>query len=178
VHLKKAIKKVKLIFQPVNVTPLHHTNTSNPYHCHSHFAAPELPNQKPAKRYACHPLVSHMSSIPHPQSQASRRLPPITPPRSKSDFAMPTKKELRKRQKETDAATVDHSYTNPNCQCFLCKMDDTLEMSGPDGFGSEMQKELTLSQQVSIGDRVIIQIKKSSELITSSVAGKHDYLHT
>jgi len=103
----------------------------------------------------------------HPQSQASHRLPPITPPRSKSDFAMPTKKELQKRQKETDAATVDHSYTNPNCQCYLCKIDDTLEMSGPQGFGSDMQHELALSQQVAIGDRVIIQIKKSSKLTAS-----------
>ncbi|XP_065913285.1 myosin heavy chain, striated muscle-like isoform X2 [Dysidea avara] len=95
------------------------------------------------------------------KSQTSHRLPPITTPRSKSDFMMPTKKELRNRQKEADAAAVDHSYTNPNCQCFLCKMDDTLEMSGPEGFGSDMQHELALSQQVGIGDRVIIQIKKS-----------------
>lgn len=122
--------------------------------------------QSKASKKVCqpHPPVSHMSMMPHPQSQASHRLPPITPPRSKSDFIMPTKKELRKRQKEADAATVDHSYTNPNCQCFLCKMDDTLEMSVPEGFGSEMQHELALSQQVAVGDRVIIQIKKSSKL--------------
>lgn len=74
---------------------------------------------------------------------------------------MPTKTEIRQREKEVDSATMDHTYTNPNCQCFLCKMDDTLVM-GREGVGVNKQ-ELTMSQQVSIGDRVIIQIKKSSK---------------
>jgi len=74
---------------------------------------------------------------------------------------MPTKKEIQQREKEADSAAIDHSYTNPNCQCFLCRMDDTLVMGGEEA-GLDA-KELAMSQQVSIGDRVIIQIKKSSE---------------
>lgn len=73
---------------------------------------------------------------------------------------MPTKNEIRQREREADSAAIDHSYANPNCQCFLCRMDDTLVMGGegvaPDG------KELDMSKNVCIGDRVIIQIKKSS----------------
>lgn len=74
---------------------------------------------------------------------------------------MPTKNEIRQREKEIDMSTIDHSLTNPNCQCFLCRMDDTLVM-GAEGVGLDTQ-ELAMSQQVSIGDRVIIQIKKSSK---------------
>lgn len=88
-------------------------------------------------------------------------MPPITPTK-KGDFTMPSKKEIRQREKEADLATIDHSYTNPNCQCFLCRMDDTLVMGG-EGVGLDA-KELAMSQQVSIGDRVIIQIKKSSKV--------------
>lgn len=97
----------------------------------------------------------------HPQSRhASRRLPPLTPTK-KTDFVMPTKTEIQLKQREADSATIDHSYTNPNCQCFLCRMDDTLVMGGEE-VGVDTQ-ELAMSQQVSIGDRVIIQIKKSSK---------------
>ena len=74
---------------------------------------------------------------------------------------MPTKKEIRQREREADSAAIDHSHTNPNCQCFLCRMDDTLVMGG-EGVGLDGQ-ELAMSQQISIGDRVIIQIKKSSK---------------
>ena len=94
------------------------------------------------------------------QSRASRRLPPITPTK-KAEFTMPTKNEIQRRERESDSATIDHSYTNPNCQCFLCRMDDSLVMGG-EGVGID-KPELAMSQQVSIGDRVIIQIKKSSK---------------
>lgn len=90
----------------------------------------------------------------------SQRLPPITPTK-KPDFAMPTKNEIQRRERESDSAAIDHSYTNPSCQCFLCRMDDTLVMGG-EGVGVD-GPELAMSQQVSIGDRVIIQIKKSSD---------------
>ena len=74
---------------------------------------------------------------------------------------MPTKNEIRRRERDSDSAAIDHSYNNPSCQCFLCRMDDTLVMGG-EGVGVD-GPELALSQQVSIGDRVIIQIKKSSK---------------
>lgn len=76
--------------------------------------------------------------------------------------------------KEQDDSLVDHAPSNPQCNCKLCQMNASTGVqpetgltgltmqTGMLGYGSEIDtQELTLSQQIQIGQRVLVRMKKS-----------------
>ena len=84
----------------------------------------------------------------------------------------PTTSDLKLQHKQQDDAIVDHSPSNPQCSCELCRMNAsigatgftalTAAQTGLSGYQGEMDsREMTLTQQVTIGQRVLVRMKKS-----------------
>ena len=108
------------------------------------------------------------------QSRSVPKLPPIHRHRRQREFTFSTRNEFRHMYKEQDDSLVDHAPSNPQCNCKLCQMNASTGVqpetgltgltmqTGMLGYGSEIDtRELTLSQQIQIGQRVLVRMKKS-----------------
>ena len=91
----------------------------------------------------------------------------------------PTSRDLRLQHREQDDAMIEHCPSNPQCNCELCKMNASIgapagglrpetgftgltAQTGLSGYRSEMDtRELILAQQVAIGQRVLVRMKKT-----------------
>ena len=118
------------------------------------------------------------------QSRSVPKLPPITrrgPKQQKTKtFVFPTSNDLRKENKLRDIMLIEHTPSNPQCACQLCRMNAsvvgnashhrpetsltgmTAKTAGLPGYQGETDvRELALAEQLRIGQRVLVRMKKS-----------------
>lgn len=85
--------------------------------------------------------------------------------------------DLRHMHREQDTLLVDHAPSNPQCNCEMCRMNASIgapgirpetgftgltAQTGLSGYRSEIDsRELVLAQQIQIGQRVLVRMKKS-----------------
>lgn len=85
--------------------------------------------------------------------------------------------DLRHMHREQDTLLVDHAPSNPQCNCEMCRMNASIgapgirpetgftgltTQTGLSGYRSEIDsRELVLAQQIQIGQRVLVRMKKS-----------------
>lgn len=117
-------------------------------------------------------LISLQSLLPL-QSRTVPKLPPIHRPPQKKAFVFPTTSDLKLQHRQQDDAVVEHSPSNPQCSCELCRMNASIGAlgtgytgltapTGLSGYREEMDsRETMLTQQVAIGQRVLVRMKKS-----------------
>lgn len=107
------------------------------------------------------------------RSRTVPKLPPIHRPPQKKAFVFPTTSDLKLQHRQQDDAVVEHSPSNPQCSCELCRMNASIGAlgtgytgltapTGLSGYREEMDsRETMLTQQVAIGQRVLVRMKKS-----------------
>ena len=89
-------------------------------------------------------------------------------------FAVPTSHDIQSYYKNADMAITDHASSNPQCNCEQCRMNASimgpstlrLETGLTSNTGARYQsetdvRELALSRQLRIGQRVLVRVKKS-----------------
>jgi len=116
-------------------------------------------------------MSTYFSSL---QSRSVPRLPPIHRRPQQREFTFSTRNELRHMYREQDDSLVDHAPSNPQCNCKLCQMNASIGVQPEAGLtgltpqtgmlgyrNATDTRELTLSQQIQIGQRVLVRMKKS-----------------
>ena len=116
-------------------------------------------------------MSTYFSSL---QSRSVPRLPPIHRRPQQREFTFSTRNELRHMYREQDDSLVDHAPSNPQCNCELCQMNASIGVQPETGLtgltpqtgmlgyrNATDTRELTLSQQIQIGQRVLVRMKKS-----------------
>lgn len=89
------------------------------------------------------------------------KLPPIRRSQ-KMDFSYPTIQDVKTMRKQRDSELIDHSHSNPQCSCHLCKMgssvvDSTSKFQKP----MDAQHHADVMSQVKLGTRVLAKLKRS-----------------
>lgn len=81
------------------------------------------------------------------------------------DFSYPTTQDVKMLRRHKDNELIDHSHSNPQCACHLCKINTSLvDPSARDrgGQGSTDPKHTAQVQsQVRLGTRVLARLKRS-----------------
>lgn len=107
----------------------------------------------------------------HIKARTVPRLPPIRS--QKSDFAVPTKHEIKRYYKQMDSSILPHT-SGVDCRCKLCTINRSPGKQQNE-FANLTSGEMTLaalrletdtreyqlSQQIKLGQRILIQVKKS-----------------
>lgn len=111
-------------------------------------------------------------------------------------FIFPTSNDLKKENKLRDAMIIDHAPSNPNCTCELCRMNATVvghassrrpetgltgmtaKSAGLPGYQGETDvRELALAEQLQVGQRVLVRMKRSEfDLEPAKLAGIIKYV--
>lgn len=94
-------------------------------------------------------------------------------------FVFSTNRDLRRENKLRDIMLIEHTSSNPQCACELCRMNAsvvghasqrpetgltgmTAKTAGLPGYQGETDvRELALAEQLRIGMRVLVRMKKS-----------------
>ena len=111
------------------------------------------------------------------QSRTVPKLPPIRQPRPiqrTRTFAVPTPRDIQSYYRNEDMAITEHTSSNPQCNCELCRMNASImgpstlrpETGLTSNVGTRYQsetdvRELALSRQLRIGQRVLVRVKKT-----------------
>lgn len=89
-------------------------------------------------------------------------------------FAVPTSQDIQSYYRNKDMAITEHAISNPQCNCELCRMNASImgpstlrpETGLTSNIGARYQgetdvRELALSRQLRIGQRVLVHVKKT-----------------
>ena len=89
-------------------------------------------------------------------------------------FVVPTSRDIQSYYRDKDVAITEHASSNPQCSCELCRMNASImgpstlrpETGLTSNIGARYQsetdvRELALSRQLSIGQRVLVRVKKT-----------------
>lgn len=91
-------------------------------------------------------------------------------------FVFPTNHDLKREHRLTDATLLEHTPSNPYCTCELCRMNATVigqigqhrsqtsltKTAVLQGYKRQTDvREIALSRQLQVGQRVMVRMKKS-----------------
>lgn len=101
-------------------------------------------------------------SVSYAKSLTVPKLPPVCHSSQRMDFSYPTIQDIKSTRRQRDSELVDHSHSNPQCNCHLCKMGSSVVDSN-----TRRQKQTDAKQavqvqsQVRLGTRVLARLKRS-----------------
>ena len=135
-------------------------------------SAPEVARMEdtlqPTMNSEASPSVHPRTQLPYEGNRVSRsltvpKLPPIRRSSQRMEFSYPTIQDVKTTHRQRDSELIDHSHSNPQCNCHLCKMNSSVvvDTSTKRQKPTDAKQTLQVQSQVRLGTRVLARLKRS-----------------
>lgn len=102
-------------------------------------------------------------SVSYSKSLTVPKLPPIRRSSQRMEFSYPTILDVKTTRRQRDSELIDHSHSNPQCNCHLCKMNSSVvvDTNTKRQKPTDAKQTLQVQSQVRLGTRVLARLKRS-----------------